>query len=458
MKYPRSAFALLLFLLTASYASGQLRIDEVEGKSDPSLNRSRAIRMLKDIKKVLETHYYDKNYKGIDIDAKFKEATEKIKTLETNSHIFRVIAGVLLEFNDSHTRFYPPGRVNRVEYGFTMQMIGNSCFLTDVKKDSGAEKEGLKIGNKLLKIGQYPVTRDSLWVLQYFIYQLEPMPVLQVTVSGEDGKERTVGIQASFKSLQDRKKETEARRKERAENPYKCAKISPSLTACRLRSFVVEKKHIDQMMKEATTGSKLILDLRGNQGGYVKMEEYLTGHFFDREVKVADLVWRTKTKTSVAKPVKDRQFKGQLIVLIDSDSASASEVFARLIQIEKRGKVVGDVSAGAVMTSYNMGLAVDRGVPGYQTFTPYGMNVTVADLIMSDGNRLEHVGVIPDHPVGPTAFAIANKLDPVLSIAARLMGETISSEDAGKLEFLFKRTEADDEDETKDEDVMRMPF
>ena len=71
MKYPRSAFALLLFLLTASYASGQLRIDEVEGKSDPSLNRSRAIRMLKDIKKVLETHYYDKNYKGIDIDAKF---------------------------------------------------------------------------------------------------------------------------------------------------------------------------------------------------------------------------------------------------------------------------------------------------------------------------------------------------------------------------------------------------
>ena len=92
--------------------------------------------MLRDMKNVLETYYYDKNFKGIDIDVKFKEATEKIKKLETNAQIFRVIAGVLLEFDDSHTTFYPPGRSNRVEYGFSMQMIGNDCFLTDGKKES----------------------------------------------------------------------------------------------------------------------------------------------------------------------------------------------------------------------------------------------------------------------------------------------------------------------------------
>ena len=437
----------------ASSGAGQFRIDEVEGKSDPSLNRSRGIKMLKEIKEVLETFYYDKNYKGVDVDAKFEEATEKIKTLETNAHIFRVIAGVLLEFDDSHTRFYPPGRSNRVEYGFTMQMVGNDCFLTDVKKGSDAEKQGLKTGDRLTKIGQYPIARDNLWMLNYFIYQLEPMPLLPVTVVRADGTEKTIGVQASFKSLAERKKETEARRKERRENPYKCAKISSALVACKLLTFVIEKKFIDQMMKEAVAGSKLILDLRGNHGGYVKMEEYLAGHFFDREIKIADMVTRTKTRTSIAKPVKDRQFTGELIVLIDSDSASASEVFSRLIQIEKRGKVVGDVSAGAVMTSYSLGLQIDRGVPGYQTITPYGMNVTVADLIMSDGKRLESVGVIPDRLVGPTSYALANKNDPVLSFAAKLLGESITSEDAGKLEFLFKRTEADsnDEDDNKDD-------
>ncbi|MEQ1765178.1 MAG: hypothetical protein ABL984_18770, partial [Pyrinomonadaceae bacterium] len=81
------------------------------------------------------------------------------------------------------------------------------------------------------------------------------------------------------------------------------------------------------------------------------------------------------------------------------------------------------------------------------------MNVTVADLVMSDGNRLEHIGVIPDHPVGPTAFALAHKNDPVLSFAAKLLGEKMSPEEAGKLEFLFKRTEADDdEDDNKGDD------
>lgn len=439
---------LILLLLYPTISPAQLRIDEVEGKSEPSLNRSRGIKMLREIKEVIKTYYYDKNYKGIDIDAKFKEASEKIKTLETNSQIFRLIAGVLLEFNDSHTQFYPPGRSNRPEYGFTLQMIGADCFVVDVKKGSDAEKQGIKTGDRVLKIGQYDVTRETLWVLNYFIYQLEPMPVLPVTFVDMDGKEHSIGVRASFKSVEDRKKEAEARRKEERENPYKCAKISATLTACKLRSFVVEKKFIDKMMKEAVEGTKLILDLRGNRGGYVKMEEYLTGHFFDRELRIGDMITRKKTEVIMAKPVKDRQFTGELIVLVDSNSASASEVFARLIQIEKRGKIVGDVSAGAVMTSYNMGLAIERGPSGFQTFTPYGLNVTVADLIMSDGNRLENVGVVPDHPVGPSARALVNKSDPVLAFATGLLGEKISPEDAGKLEFLFKRAEDDDDAET----------
>lgn len=449
MKHLAPLFRLILIILVLLPVifQGQIVIDEVEGKSEAGLNRSRGIKMLREIKDVIKTYYYDKNYKGIDIDAKFKEASEKVKTLETNSQIFRVIAGVLLEFNDSHTRFYPPGRSNRPEYGFTMQMIGADCFVLDVKKGSDAEKQGMKVGDRVLKIGQYDVTRETLWVLNYYIYQLEPMPVLPVAFVDVNGQERTIGVMASFKSLQDRKKEADARRKKESEDPYKCAKISAALTACKLRSFVVEKKFIELMMKEASEGSKMIIDLRGNRGGYVKMEEYLSGHFFDREIKIADMITRKKTQNMTAKPVKGRQFTGELIVLVDSNSASASEVFARLIQIEKRGKIVGDVSAGAVMTSYNMGLAIERGPWGFQTLTPYGLNVTVADLIMGDGNRLENVGVLPDHPVGPSPRALANKSDPVLAFAAGLLGEKISPENAGKLEFLFNRVEDEDEDE-----------
>ena len=76
-------------------------------------------------------------------------------------------------------------------------------------------------------------------------------------------------------------------------------------------------------------------------------------------------------------------------MLIDANSGSASEVFARFVQLEKRGIVIGDQSAGAVMQS--------RGVPmeqGADSIVPYGMNLTNADVIMADGISLEH-GVTP---------------------------------------------------------------
>lgn len=445
MKYlrPVSCYALLFLVLVLPFY-GQVRIDEVEGRSTPAANRDRGQRLLKIVKETLKEYYYDKKFRGIDVDARFKDANERIKKLDTNSQIFRVIAALLLEFNDSHTRFYPPGRSNRTEYGFSMQMIGNNCVIVDVAKGSDAEKKGLKVGDQLARIGQHAVTRDTLWLLKYHIYQLEPMPLLPLTLRDTDGKERDLLIQASIKTLEQRKKEREKDRREKEDFAAKCVKLSFETTACKLRTFVVDKKVIDQMMKHAMGSSKLILDLRGNGGGYVKIEEYLTGHFFESDVKIGEVVMRDKTETRTAKAVgKDRQFKGELIVLIDSDSASASEMFARVIQLEKRGKIVGDVSAGAVMTSYNIPLSDVRGPDGFQTVTLFGMNVTVADVIMSDGKRLEQVGVLPDHPVGPSGLAIALRNDPVLAFAAGLMGTRISPEEAGKFEFLFKKPEAD---------------
>jgi C-terminal processing protease CtpA/Prc len=159
---------------------------------------------------------------------------------------------------------------------------------------------------------------------------------------------------------------------------------------------------------------------------------------------------RQKIKERTAKPLKDKTYKGELVVLIDSNSASASEVFARVVQLEKRGKVVGDVSAGAVMTSISLGMANVRGPESLLTFSVYGISVTIADLIMADGKRLENAGVIPDYLVGPTGTALFAKTDPVLSYAASLFGAKISAEEAGQFYFITSKPEGDDDD---DEDV-----
>ncbi len=451
MKYLKLLFlGLATIALFQTIIVAQTVVTQQASRSNPSENRSRGVRMLKEIKGILKEIYYDKNYHGIDIEKRFDEAMEQVKSLDHNWQIYRVIAQLLLEFDDSHTQFFPPGRANRVNYGFSMQMVGAKAFIVDVKKGGDAAAKGLAPGDEVVRIGRIDVTRESLWKINYLIYALDPQEQLSVFVRDTSGEVVERRVIATFKSIKEREAEARERRKKKREDPFKCHSANTEIALCRLETFSVEKKYIDRMMAEASKHKKLILDLRGNGGGYVKMTEYLTGHFFDRDIKIADFVSRKKTEESRAKAQKGKHFGGELIVLIDSRSASASEVFARLMQLEKRGKVIGDVSAGAVMTSIQPSMAEVRGVPGFERFTVFGMNVTVADLIMSDGKRLEKVGVIPDIAVGPSPKAIAEQTDPVLAYAVRSLGGDMDEKQAGALRFLIPKDEDDEEDEAEE--------
>ena len=63
----------------------------------------------------------------------------------------------------------------------------------------------------------------------------------------------------------------------------------------------------------------------------------------------------------------------------------------------------------------------------------YGASITVSDLIMSDGQSLEHRGVTPDEIRLPTAEDLAAGRDTVLSYAASLVGVKLDPVEAGKL-------------------------
>jgi C-terminal processing protease CtpA/Prc len=92
---------------------------------------------------------------------------------------------------------------------------------------------------------------------------------------------------------------------------------------------------------------------------------------------------------------------------------------------EKRGAVIWDRTSGSVMEApsfYYGSSGVD-----------YGAEVTIANLIMTDGKSLEHHGVNPDEVALPQPFDLESGHDPVLARAAQELGVTISPEAAGKL-------------------------
>ena len=121
-------------------------------------------------------------------------------------------------------------------------------------------------------------------------------------------------------------------------------------------------------------------------------------------------------------------YEGKLVVLVDSDSASAAEIFARVMQLQKRAIVIGDRTSGSVMQSRHHTRAM-----GTDTMVFYGTSITEADVIMTDGKSLEHAGVIPDEILLPTGEDLAAGRDPIITRAAAVLGHKIEPDKAGAL-------------------------
>ena len=194
--------------------------------------------------------------------------------------------------------------------------------------------------------------------------------------------------------------------------------------------FQLSDSQIDGFLHKANNYKAVVIDLRGNPGGAEDNLARLLGGFFDHDVKVGDRVERKASKPFVAKSRGSHAFSGKLIVLVDSGSASAAELFARVVQLEKRGTVIGDRSAGAVMEARRFQFSQDK---AFGQYLPYGMELTVADLKMTDGNSLEHHGVVPDELLLPGPEELAAGADPQLARALELAGMPMSSAAAGQL-------------------------
>ena len=449
-KYYR--FILILFTLfalpPASFISISAQDKDKKVKLDSTAKQARSdsLSILDEMEDILSKHYYDPKMRGIDLKKRISDAKERVKTLQYNWQMYRVLVQVLMDFNDSHTFMILPTREDHFQYGFGIQMIGDEAFVTSVKKDSDAQKQKVEVGDQIIKIGKFTPTRRDLWKMMYVLYKLDPADTLDLIIRKPDGTEKKLTVKAKTMSEKEFRAELKARKNKNLDEPFKCQEMSQTVIACKFYSFSVEKTDVDKMMKQAAKYPKFILDLRGNSGGYVSIEQYLLGYFFDHEVKIADLVTREKTETRTTKPLGDRVYKGDLAVLVDSNSASAAEMTARVLQIEKRATIYGDVSSGSVMTS--IGVPFESLVSAFAAYAliKVGMSVTVADVIMRDNSRLENVGVIPDEILQPSAVGLATKTDPVLAFTAIKFGAEITPEQAGSFHFMVEPDEDSEAD------------
>ncbi|MDP1796082.1 MAG: S41 family peptidase, partial [Planctomycetaceae bacterium] len=129
----------------------------------------------------------------------------------------------------------------------------------------------------------------------------------------------------------------------------------------------------------------LVFDLRGNPGGLLTTAIALSDRFLPSGTIVS-----TKGRTEADNSEEVAQFsntwKTPLVVLIDHDSASASEIFAAAIQENGRGVIVGEKSygKGTVQTLFPM------------QSVPSALRLTTAKFYSPEGREMAGVGVNPD--------------------------------------------------------------
>jgi carboxyl-terminal processing protease len=423
-----------VLFLSVLWASPVCRAQQQKQATMTQEKQNAILSMLRSARDEVKKNYYDPKMRGLDIDARYKLYGEKISTAHDLGEGYRIVAAFLSGLKDSHTYFIPPSRPVRFDYGYRYKLVGNSCMITEVRPGTDAASK-LHIGDQIVMLNGFSVNREDYHDIGYFFGTLSPQSAIKLNLRSPTGEGREVIVNAVvipkkktldltqggdlWDLLQRYESEDHATRDQIVE--------SGDVAIWKVQQFDLSDDQIEKRIGTARKHQTLILDLRGNGGGAVDTLKTMVGMLFDHDVKISDRVGRKQMKPETAKYYR-KHFEGKLIVLVDSDSASASELLARVVQLEHRGTVIGDQTAGAVMESmyYSESQGTDARVF-------YGFSVTEANLLMSDGKSLENTGVTPDELFLPTSADLAAGRDPVLVHAAELAGVKLDPIKAGKM-------------------------
>lgn len=159
----------------------------------------------------------------------------------------------------------------------------------------------------------------------------------------------------------------------------------------------------------------LVLDLRGNTGGYLAAAIDVASEFLDDEIVLVERFGDGTEQTYIADS-GGLATDIPLVVLINAGSASASEIVAGAIQDLGRGLLVGETSYGKGSVQNWIPLSNDQGA----------VRVTIARWYTPNDRQINEIGLEPDFDIAFTEEDFENEIDPQLDKAIELLREAIT--------------------------------
>ena len=338
------------------------------------------------------------------INEKYPDA----ETINDQNRVYGAISGLVGSLNDPYSVFFKPDEAKMFEDEITGSFGGigvevgiKDKILTVIAplKDTPGYKAGVKSGDKILKIDA-TVTSDL---------NIEKAIKL---IRGEKGTPVTLTI---FRTGDKEPKEIKIVR-DIINIPTLDTELRPDgIFVIKLYSFSLDSANLFRnavkKFSESNT-DKLLLDLRGNPGGYLESAVDIASWFLPNSKTIVTEDYGKEIKQNIHRSKGYNVFtdKLKLVILIDGGSASASEILAGAMQDYKLAKLVGTQSYGKGSVQEVVKLTPDT-----------LLKITVAKWLTPNGTSISKKGLTPDYKVEFTKKDLKNKKDPQLDKAVELL-------------------------------------
>lgn len=328
--------------------------------------------------------------------------------LDDNAMMEGAIRGMISALDDPHTRYANPTEYqaevdssagNYQGIGAYVDVTGEYVKINSTMAGSPAEEAGLQSGDLVIALNGEDVTGKDPNVVLY-------------DIRGPEGTSVTLTIQREGSDPFDveivrRRIETTSVEGKMLENgiAYVSMEQFGDKTTQELRET------LDTLMKEKPAG--LIFDLRNNGGGWLTTAVETASEFLpldtvvllEKDADGTETVYKTQRGGGRALDIP-------MVVLINENSASASEIVTGALRCHDRATIIGKTSYG-------------KGSVQIQPVLSNGgaVSVTIARWYMPDGSLIHGVGIKPDIEVEYTLEDAENEVDPQLDAAIGFLTE-----------------------------------
>lgn len=311
-----------------------------------------------------------------------------VDSVDTDKLMKDAAAGMVRNL-DPYTEFIPEEEMSDFEmlttgkYGGIGSIIrkkGDYVIITQPYENSPADKAGLKIGDRILKIGDEDAKGFTVEEVSSRL-KGDPNTAIRLTIESLDGTVRELQLM-----------------RERISIPAisYVGWVADGVGYIRHDDFTDScaaelRAAIEQLKKEGDLQS-LVIDYRGNGGGFMQEAVKIVGLFTPRGTEVVRTKGRTEEKSY--KTTTDPAYPDlRLVLLVNSNSASASEIVAGSLQDMDRAVLVGQrtLGKGLVQTTLPLGYNAMLKLTTAKYYIPSGRCIQEIDYSHSQQGTVRQI-------------------------------------------------------------------